>query len=142
MCSGIASSEDPQGPSFTPANWAAKHEAQTSDEARKVYPLLTPFCFYSSGKKVWYLPRTATDQLLIFSPPSDLHTRTTLLFTWVISQVPRTASRELGFVKPISWPRVTQKHTQHWGQCKEQDLCMLVLSPAHQVSTYSCVPQA
>lgn len=59
---------------------------------------------------------------------------TTLLFTSVTSQVSQTASRELGLIKPT---RMTQKHTQSWRQCKEQTLSTVVLSPAHQASTYS-----
>lgn len=62
------------------------------------------------------------------------YSHTTLLFTWVTSQVPQTASRELGLIKPT---RMTQKHTQSWRQCKEQTLSTVVLSPARQASTYS-----
>lgn len=123
-------------------SWAAKHETQSSDEVRKVYLFLIHSSFYSSSKAtVWYLVCTATDQLLIFSLPSDLHTGTALLFTWVTSQVPKTASRELRFVKPISQGKVTQKHTQHCRQYEEEDLCVLVLPPTHLVNTYSRVLQ-
>lgn len=118
MCSGIASSENPQESCCTPASWAAKHgvtwaadlkaKLQTAPESSA--PFLILFSSTAVAKQQFgtspVLPQTSS-----CLQPSQWSAHTHSLAFHL-----GPASRELRFVKPFSWVRVTQKQTQSWGQ--------------------------
>lgn len=119
MCSGIASSENPQESCCTPASWAAKHGVSCAADLKAKLqmapessdPFLILFSSTAVAKQQFgtspVLPQTSS----CLQPSQwSAHTHTALLFTWV--QPPGSS----GLSSPFSWVRVAQKQTQCWGQ--------------------------
>lgn len=135
MCSGIASSENPQRFHFIPANWAAKHGVSWAADLKAKFQMVpessTPCSFFLLQQ---WQSNSLVPPLYCHKPAPCLQPsqwpahRHSLAFHLV------AASRKLRFIKPFSWAWVPKSRPSVGGRT---GLVHMGPVPTHQVGTYS-----